>query len=140
MESKLVPYLNFDGTAAEAMGFYQLALGGELTMQTFEDAFPNTPDENKKRIMHAFLKSGMIELMASDTHPEQSEPYRPGNNVNVSIIGTDAEKLTECFNKLSEGGRVIMPLEKQFWGDTFGSFEDKYGITWMVNISSIPAM
>jgi PhnB protein len=29
-----------------------------------------------------------------------------------------------------------MPLEKQFWGDIFGSLTDKFGINWMVNISS----
>lgn len=29
-----------------------------------------------------------------------------------------------------------MPLAKQFWGDTFGMLTDKFGIHWMVNISS----
>jgi PhnB protein len=32
-----------------------------------------------------------------------------------------------------------MPLEKAPWGDTFGMFVDKFGINWMVNVSSKPA-
>jgi PhnB protein len=28
-----------------------------------------------------------------------------------------------------------MPLEKQVWGDEFGMFTDKFGMTWMVNIT-----
>ena len=32
------------------------------------------------------------------------------------------------------GGTVIMPLEKQMWGDEYGQLVDKFGISWMVNI------
>ncbi len=44
-------------------------------------------------------------------------------------------RLTEYFNKLSAGGKVDMRLEPQAWGDKFGSFTDKFGVHWMVNIS-----
>ena len=40
------------------------------------------------------------------------------------------------FTKLSEGGTVTMPLEKQMWGDTFGMVLDRFGISWMVNIAA----
>lgn len=136
MKTALVPYLNFGGNAAEAMSFYQSVLGGELTIQTFADAFPDTKDEWRDRTMHAQLKSDELTIMASDTHPEHSQPLQIGNSVNLSLIGSDAEKLTGYFNQLAEGGKVEMPLEKQFWGDTFGACEDRFGNHWMVNISS----
>jgi PhnB protein len=28
-----------------------------------------------------------------------------------------------------------MPLEKQMWGDEFGTCVDRFGISWMVNIA-----
>lgn len=74
--------------------------------------------------------------MASDTHPEYSPTFEIGNNVHLSINGSESDKLTEFFNKLSEGGKVTMPLEKQFWGDVYGSLTDQFGVHWMVNISS----
>lgn len=136
MNTELVPYLNFDGNAAEAMRFYESVFGGELSIQTFKDAFPETPAETADRTMHAMLKTSELSIMASDTHPEHSPAMLVGNNVSLSIIGSDSETLTGYFNKLAEGGMVTMPLEKQFWGDTFGACVDKFGIPWMVNISS----
>lgn len=39
------------------------------------------------------------------------------------------------WDKLSDGGSVSVPLEKQMWADAFGMCTDKFGITWMVDIS-----
>ncbi|WP_367038554.1 hypothetical protein [Streptomyces sp. Je 1-332] len=47
-------------------------------------------------------------------------------------------KLRGYFEKLSVGGTVTLPLEKQSWGDEAGSLVDRFGITWMVNISQQP--
>lgn len=136
MKTKLVPYLNFDGKAEEAMKFYHIIFGGELTIQTFGEAFPETPEDMKNRVMHASITAEDISLMASDTHPEHSAPLVMGNSVHITIIGSNEEGLTSLFNKLAESGKIGMPLEKQFWGDIYGSVTDKFGINWMVNISS----
>ena len=73
--------------------------------------------------------------MASDGNSEN--PVRMGDNISMSIAGDDETVLTEYFNKLSEGGKVDMPLAKQFWGDTFGMFTDKFGIHWMIILSGL---
>jgi PhnB protein len=31
---------------------------------------------------------------------------------------------------------VKAPMEKMFWGDTFGALIDKFGIGWQVNVTS----
>ena len=136
MDSTLVPYLNFNGNAAAAMKFYQSTLGGELSMQTFEEAKMSRSPADKKLILHASLKSDAISLMASDSMPSRKAQF--GDNVHMSVSGSDGRWLTEVFRKLSRGGKVDMPLEKQFWGDTFGMLTDKFGVHWMVNISSQP--
>lgn len=136
MNTTLLPYLNFDGQTTEAMKFYHSIFGGELSMQTFAEAGMADKPELGERVIHAQLKNDALSFMASDTHPEFSPPFVPGNNINMSIVGTDSAKLTEYFNKLSEGGKIDMPLEKQFWGDVYGALTDKFGVPWMVNISS----
>lgn len=136
MKTTLVPYLNFDGQTAEAMKFYQSMLGGELTMQTFAEAGMADKPEIAERVMHADLKNEAVSFMASDTHPDHSQPLAMGNNVHLSMVGSEEAKLTQYFNKLAEGGTIDMPLEKQFWGDVFGMLTDKFGIHWMVNISA----
>jgi PhnB protein len=134
MQPALVPYLNFNGNAAEAMRFYKSVLGGELKMQTFGEAKMAGKPEEKDLILHADLKNDALSFMASDTQPGQPATF--GNNVNMSIAGSDNGRLTEIFNGLAKGGKVDMPLAKQFWGDTFGMLTDKFGVHWMINIAA----
>ena len=134
MSETLNPYLTFNGNTAEAMKFYHSVLGGELNIQTFAEAKMARSDKEKDRIVHARLNSGAITLMASDSMIEQ--PAEAGENVSLSLMGSDTAKLTEIFNRLSEGGEVKMPLAKQFWGDTYGMVKDKFGMHWMVNIAA----
>lgn len=137
METTLNPYLMFNGNAAEAMKFYQTILGGELTMQTYEEAGMSDAPGQKDKIIHAALANDTLTIMASDDpHPEQGATVTIGNNVHLSIGGSDEDELTEYWNKLAEGGKIVTPLEKQFWGDVFGMLTDKFGIHWMINISA----
>ena len=71
--------------------------------------------------------------MASDSPPGME--LQAGNNIAVSLSGDDAGDLRGYWEKLSTGGNVQMPLEKQIWGDTFGMCTDRFGLSWMVNIT-----
>ncbi len=134
MKPKLTPYLNFDGDCREAMEFYQKVLGGKLSMQTFREAGMETPEGYDDKIVHAFLDNENLSFMASDCMPGQEIKF--GDNMHMSVVGSDEGLLRGFFEKLADGGKVEMALEKQFWGDTFGSFRDKFGVGWMINISS----
>jgi len=137
MSSKLNPYITFDGSAREAMEFYQAALGGELDVNTFGEYGDPGPDSDK--VMHANLETpDGFTLMASDT-PPGVESSTGSSSMTVSLSGDDAEKLRGYWEKLTEGAEIAMPLEQQIWGDVFGQFTDRYGIRWMVNITGTAA-
>ncbi len=133
MASRLNPYISFKDNARDAMEFYKDVFGGTLNLSTFgEFGQPDSPDADK--IMHAQLETDSgYTLMASDT--PQGMEYNPGDNITVSLSGDDGDELRGYWAKLSDGGTVSMPLEKQMWGDVFGSCTDKFGIGWMVNIA-----
>jgi len=133
MASRLNPYLSFRNNAREAMEFYQEVFGGELTVSTFGE-FGMPDGDAADLIMHAQLEtpSGFT-LMASDTPPGME--HSAGSSITVSLSGDDAEDLRGYFAKLSEGGNVSMPLEKQMWGDEYGALTDRFGVPWMANIS-----
>lgn len=129
----LIPYLNLDGAdTGAAMKFYQSIFGGDLVMQTFGEAGMAKTDEEKDFVIHAELKTDTFTFMASSGHADNKVNF--GDSVNMSLVGVDTETLTSWFNKLSEGGKIDLPLAKQFWGDIYGQVTDKYGIHWMVNI------
>jgi len=131
MATRLNPYLNFDGNARQAMEYYEQVFGGTLVVNTFGE-YGETGDR-ADGIMHAQLEtpSGYT-LMASDMPPGM--PFQAGNNMTNSLSGTDGDELRGYWEKLSDGGTVTMPLEKQMWGDEFGMCVDKFGVPWMVNI------
>jgi PhnB protein len=131
--SRLNPYISFPGNARQAMEFYKRVFGGTLTLNTFgEFGAQHSPDDADK-IMHGMLETGSgFTLMGADTPPGME--HNPGNNIAVSLSGDDDNELRGYWEKLSDGGAVSVPLEKQMWGDVFGMCVDRFGIAWMVNI------
>ena len=139
MQSKLNPYISFEGTAREAMEFYKTVFGGELTLSTFGEAGMTDHDVKPDGIMHAMLVADNgITLMAADTATGM-RAYVAGTNMSISLSGDNEEELTGYYNKLVEGGQVEQPLTKAPWGDTFGMCIDKFGVFWMVNITGTAA-
>lgn len=133
MSTRLNPYINFPGTAREAMAFYESVFGGTLTVMTYADAGAEGMGD-PQHVMHATLEtpSGFT-LMASDL-PSGME-HQPGTNMSVSVSGDDVEELRGYWAALSAESTVTMPLELQMWGDEFGGCTDRFGVSWMIDIA-----
>jgi PhnB protein len=128
---KIETYIFFTDQCAEAMKFYEKALGGKIeAMMTYGESPPgphNTPDMANK-VIHARLVAGDAVLMASDG-PEAEQ--RKGFAVTLQVeTVTEADRL---FNALSEGGTVTMPIGETFFSKRFGMLTDRFGTPWMVN-------
>jgi PhnB protein len=137
VSSRLNPYISFADNARQAMEFYRDVFGGDLTANTFGE-YGAAEGADADKIMHAQLETPAgYTLMASDTPPGM--PRSEGSSISVSLSGDDAEELRGYFAKLSKGGTVTMPLEKQMWGDEFGMCVDRFGVTWLVNIAGSAA-
>ncbi|HSM25167.1 MAG TPA: VOC family protein [Anaerolineaceae bacterium] len=136
MQTKLTPYLNFRDNTREVMTFYQTVFGGKLTFSTFKEFGVSQDPAEENKIMHSMLEveNGMT-LMAADV--PNSMDLKPGTNISITLSGDNDEELTRYYNMLSAGGNVLEPLAKAPWGDSFGMFVDKFGISWMVNISVV---
>ncbi|MFX0577202.1 VOC family protein [Nocardia nepalensis] len=134
MTSRLNPYISFGDTARAALEFYRDVFDGTLSIQTFGD-MGDKEAPGADLVMHGMLEtpSGFT-LMASDTPPGME--YKPGSSISISLSGDNAVELRGYWHKLSSGGTVTVPLEKQMWGDEFGMCMDRFGIAWMVNIAS----
>jgi PhnB protein len=132
MTSRLNPYLTFNGNAREAMEFYHSVFGGDLKINTFGE-FGSADAAIADKVMHAMLTTdqGYV-LMASDTAPGM--PFDQGNTITCSLSGDPGDGLEEAWEKLSTGGTINMPFEKQMWGDVYGMCVDKFGTPWMVDV------
>jgi PhnB protein len=134
-KTRLNPYLSFRDNALQAMEFHWSVFGGKLTMNTFKGFYASQDPGEDDKIVHDMLEAeNGITFMAADT-PYGME-YRPGANISMSLSGDNEKELRSCFEKLSPGGQITIPLEKAPWGDTFGMCTDRFGVNWMVNITA----
>ena len=133
----LNPYLNFNGNTEEAFNFYKSVFGGEFAMvQRFKDTPESgkVPAKDQDKIMHIALPIGKGNiLMATDALESMGQKLMPGNNFHLSFSADNEAETEKLFNGLSAGGKVMVPLSKQFWGAYFGMCTDKFGVQWMVS-------
>ena len=137
--TKLNPYLNFEGTCEEAFNFYKSVFGGDFIggIYRVKDA-PGTEqlsDKEKEYVIHIALPVGNDLLMGADCVESFGQKLIRGNNNYISIFPQSKDEADRLFNALSQDGVIEMPIEDQFWGDYFGSFIDKFGVSWMINFS-----
>ncbi|MFC0523999.1 VOC family protein [Pontibacillus salicampi] len=127
--ANLYPYL-FSTNAREQAAFYAEALNGEIrSIQTFEEA-PGTDDALHDKVMHLVLQAaGQTFFMADDVASDKVK----GTNLDLTLEFEQEEDARMAFNGLSQGGSILMPFEKMFWGAMFGRVEDRYGVRWQIS-------
>ena len=131
------PYLSFKGDCKAAFELYHKALGGKIiAMLSYADTpmVEGIPPEDQGKIVHACLDVGGQLIMGGDpVGPGCGTQSEGGMGSSVNITVNDPAEATRIFKTLSEGGTVRMPLEKTFWAELFGMWEDRFGISWMIN-------
>lgn len=129
----IVPYLNFNGNATEALAFYSSAFNGSVVYQQTFGESPMPVDEDwKDKIMHASFKAGDLTFMVSDSRKTDAK-LTSGTNLSLSLNFTEEAEIDRVFSLLSDGAIITMPLDKTFWGAKFGMLTDKFGVNWMFN-------
>lgn len=131
---KTTPFLLFDGNCAEAMTFYHEALGGTLTLSKLgetpmKDMFPV---EKHDRIINAVLKSGAVEISATDWMAAPERLPKQGNTYAIFVLGTRLDELQRVFDKLAVGADKdgFQALHEMPFG-MFGQFYDRFGVQWI---------
>jgi PhnB protein len=128
----LTPFLLFDGNCAEAMAFYQSCLGGELTITKLGDTpmRDQAPAEQHPKVTYAHLKSGGLELSATDWLHRSRAP-RAGNTVGMYISGGTHGELRAVFDKLAVDADpdLLDDLQDMPFG-IYGHLADQFGVHW----------
>jgi len=127
-------HLGFQGNCDEAFSFYEKVFEAKRLMtMRYRDVPQQTPasEEAGNLIAHTALPLGGITLMGADAPPGKGSPM---GGFQIAIDEPDEAAVRRIFDALSEGGKVFMPLGKQFWSPLFGMCTDKFGVSWMVGV------
>ena len=130
-----IPYLGFNGDCADAMRFYETALGGKLEILMSGADSPvaaQIPKEVAHRIVHArlALKDGGY-LYGGDA--PMHIPFQGIQGASVTLNFDTPEEAQQVFDKLGVGGKVNMAMGPSFWAKRFGMLTDRFGTPWIVN-------
>lgn len=130
---QVTPYLYFKGSCEAALKFYELCgLGTIKELRRYEGAAIAARDSAwSDKVLHSVFEGPGIRLCASDG--PDSEPMK---GCAIFIENDDTDVAARLFDVLSAAGRVTVPFEKQFWGDHYGNFTDKFGVQWALRSGS----
>ena len=54
----------------------------------------------------------------------------------VSVRGDDAEEISALWGKLAEGSTIVRPLELAQWAPLYGMLTDRFGVTWVLDVTA----
>lgn len=113
----IYPCLWFDGNAKEAAEFYQTV---------FEDVeiHQYTPF-----VITFYIKG--FQFMALNGGAN----FKPNPSVSFFAICKSEQEIDNAWNKLKEGGEVLMPLDRYLWSNKYGFIQDKFGVTWQLSLA-----
>ena len=133
IKQMIVPHLWFDKEAKEAAGFYcSLLPDSKITSIT---TLHNTPSGDCDVV--SFALSGQL-FMAISAGPLFK--FNPSVsfilNFDPSKDKRALENLNALWEKLSQGGTALMPLDKYQFSERYGWIQDKYGLSWQLILSN----
>jgi len=127
---KITPHLWFDKEAKQAAEFYVAAFGGDSAV-TSTNPITDTPSGEVE--LGSFRLLG-YEFMALSAGPM----FRINPSVSF-IVNFDPSRqgdahtaLHSLWEKLADGGRVLMPLDSYPFSECYGWLQDKYGVSWQL--------
>lgn len=130
---KIIPHLWFDKEAKEAAGFYtSLFQNSEIThINTLHD----TPSGDCDIVSFKILGYSIMAISAGPV-------FKLNPSISFMINFDPAQdsdaktRIDEVWNKLIEGGKILMPIDKYPYSERYGWVEDKFGVSWQLILTN----
>jgi PhnB protein len=141
--ARVSTYLNFKGDAEAAFEFYRTVFGtdylGPINRMGDVPADPEgtaLSEGEKQMVMHVELPilAGHV-IMATDMLDSMNHELKIGNNTTINLEPDSLEETQRLFDALSVGSSECAPLAEMFWGATWGTCLDRFGVRWMFNFA-----
>ncbi len=128
---KTTTFLMFEGNAESAMNLYISLFKNSEIKQIARYGKEGPGKENS--VIHAIFTIDGQEYMASDSYVKHNFTFTP--SISIYVQCETLEQLDTLFNKLSEGGGVMMPLDDYGFSKRFGWVSDRFGVSWQLNLA-----
>jgi predicted 3-demethylubiquinone-9 3-methyltransferase (glyoxalase superfamily) len=119
MTKSIYPCIWFDGNAKEAASFYcSVFNNSKITVDT-------------PMVVNFELADQKFMGLNGGPH------FKPNPSVSFFMVCETEKEVAEAWEKLSEKGSVLMPLDKYEWSEKYGWLQDRFGISWQLSVGKL---
>lgn len=129
-KQKITTFLMFSGNAEEAMNFY-ISLFDNSEIVNISRYGANEAGK-EGTVIHAIFSLNGQEYMCIDSSVVHEFTFTPA--ISLYVRCNTVAEIDEVFEKLSEGGMVLMPLTAFPFSERFGWVQDKFGVSWQLTL------
>lgn len=121
----------FMGNAEEAMNYYLSIFerSAILSIQRYGAGESGT----EGTVMHATFSLNGQQFMCIDSNVTHAFTFTPATSFYVTC-SSEAE-VDRVYEKLSEGGAVLMPLAAYPFSSRYAWVQDKFGVSWQIGLA-----
>ncbi|PFA69157.1 hypothetical protein CN378_04575 [Bacillus sp. AFS015802] len=128
---KVTPFLMFqNGNAEEAMNFYTSLIEDSSITNIARYGANESGDEGT--VMQATFRLKGQEFMCIDSNVKHQFDFTP--SFSIFLTCDTEEELETIYEKLNEGGQALMPLGDYGFSKKFGWLNDRFGVSWQLNL------
>ncbi len=127
---KISPFLWFDKQAEEAAKFYTTVFNNSKMGGTtkYNDASAAASGMPPGSVMTASFEIDGYSFTAINGGPV----FKINPSVSFFVHSKSEQEINDLWENLSDGGKVLMDLNKYDWSKKYGWVEDKFGVSWQL--------
>lgn len=130
---KITPFLWFDDNAEEAVNFYVSLFKnsniGKITR--YNEASAKAAGKTPGYVMTVAFQIEGHSFAAINGGPA----FKINPSISFFVIKKDEKEIDNLWKQLSDGGEVLMELQKYDWSKKYGWVQDKFGLSWQLMLS-----
>lgn len=127
---KITYCLWFDGVAEDAAKFYTSVFKNSRITDTMRNP-TDTPSGKTGTVLTAGFNIEGQQFLGLNGGPQ----FKINPSVSFFVHGETEAEITRLWEKLSQGGTVLMPLDKYFFSEKYGWVQDRFGVSWQLILS-----
>ncbi len=123
-KQKIAPFLWLDDQAEEAANFYTSIFKNSEVGKVFR--------QDDKVLTIEFQLDGQ-EFSALNGGPF----FKLNPSISFYTVCETEAEVDSVWQRLGDGGQVLMPLDKYPWSEKYGWLNDKYGVSWQIALGKM---